>query len=272
MPRQRVPSFLVTAALLAFSQHLAHAQGSPGPRYMIAEKLDEWRLQRDQAQLQHDLERGDSARVNRDLNRIEMDQWWIGIDRRGGWSNLPLPQPITPGATLIPHPQYPGYGYYPANPTQLYQLKRPGPGSNPAPAGMAAASSAVGSTPGARTSPARVSVVILNSERSGGPVNYVVDRVTYKTDSGRLQRLAVGPSSSIAFDRGGDFGVQRYALSAGVYEFRTSDRGWALFKVDSAPREESSEPLPALPGPATPARTASPDPGESGARRPTPHG
>lgn len=89
-------------------------------------------------------------------------------------------------------------------------------------------------------------MVILNSEESGKAVKYVVDGVTHKTESGRVQRVSVGPSSAILFDRGGDFGVQRYALSAGAYEFRPSDKGWALFKLQPLPREGASEALPAL--------------------------
>ena len=74
-------------------------------------------------------------------------------------------------------------------------------------------------------------MVIANPEQMRVAVNYVVDGVSYKTESGRVQRLVVGPSSTIIYDRGGAFGVDRYALSAGVYEFRASDRGWVLVKL-----------------------------------------
>ncbi len=81
------------------------------------------------------------------------------------------------------------------------------------------------------TAPAGVSVVIVNAERTGVTVSYVVDGVVYKTGSGGEQRLVVAPTGTIAYDRGGDFGVQRYALSAGAYEFRASETGWALVKL-----------------------------------------
>jgi hypothetical protein len=42
-------------------------------------------------------------------------------------------------------------------------------------------------------------------------------------------------SSTIWYDRGGDFGVQRYALSVGVYEFRSSGAGWGLVKLRPMP-------------------------------------
>ncbi len=146
----------------------------------------------------------------------------------------PLPQPISLSAALVPHPQYPGDGYYPSNPTQFYKFPQPAPVLNPAPGGGASSNAASGSTP-STTTRAEVSVVIRNPEQTGVAVNYVVDGITYKTENGSVQRLVVGPSSRILFDRSGDFGVQRYAISAGVYEFRSSDTGWALVKLRPTP-------------------------------------
>jgi hypothetical protein len=78
---------------------------------------------------------------------------------------------------------------------------------------------------------AGVSVVIVNPARTGVAVSYVVDGVVYRTASGDQRTLVVAPTATIAYDRGGDFGVQRYALSAGAYEFRVSETGWALVKL-----------------------------------------
>ena len=223
-------------SLLSDSVRPAHAQGQPGPWFKLAEKLDERRLEHDQAQLQADIRKGDSARVHRDLEQIQRDEWWLTVDRAGRHfgPTPPLPNPIALGVALVPHPPYPGYGYDPSDPTQLYPLPQPAPVLNPSPAGGSSSHPAPGSTPGTPP-PAPLSVVIRNPAKWGVAVNYVVDGVTYKTESGGLQTLVVGPSSTIRYDRGGDFGVQRYALSAGEYEFRSSDTGWALVKLRPSP-------------------------------------
>jgi hypothetical protein len=232
----------VTAAglLLSNSPRPAHAQEVLGLWYKLAEKIDETQLQHDQARLQSDIRKGDTARVNRDLEQIRRDEWWLTVDRRRRrfGPTPPLPQPTALSAALVPHPQYPGYGYDPSNPTQLYHLTQPAPVLNPAPGGGASSHSAPGSTPGTTTR-AQVSVVILNSEQTGVAVNYVVDDITYRTESGGLQRLVVSPSSTIRFDRVGAFGVQQYTLSAGVYEFRSSEMGWALVRTGTGTQLET---------------------------------
>ena len=239
----RLTILSVTLWLASIAPRSAYAQDPFRlPEDFLFEKVDEWWLQHDEARLQNDINRGDARRVNRDLNRIQWDERRIWYDRRrirrdlflppGPW--VPRPQPIPMDATLIPHPQYPGYGYYPSKPTQLYQIPQPVPVLNPAPGGGSSSRSSPASTADTTTR-AQVSVVIRNAEQTGVDVNYVVDDVAYKAVSGGLQRLVVGPSSTIHYDRGGTFGVQRYGLSGGVYEFRSSDTGWALVKLRPAP-------------------------------------
>ena len=79
----------------------------------------------------------------------------------------------------------------------------------------------------ATATPAPVSVVIVNAGPPGAAVEYVIDGIASRIESGQQQRLAVGSTSTILYDRGGDLGEQRYALSAGAYEFRASGTGWA---------------------------------------------
>jgi hypothetical protein len=179
----------VSAASLLLSDSLrpVRAQGPLALWYKLAERVDEKRLEQDQARLDDDLKRGDTARVNRDLEQIRRDEWWLTIDRNGRrfGPTPPLPQPAAGSAATV-------------------------------------------------TVPPQVSVVVIqNPEQSGLAVNYVVDGVTFRTEPGGRQSLVVGPSSTICFDRGGDFGVARYALSAGVYEFRSSAAGWGLVKLKS---------------------------------------
>jgi hypothetical protein len=181
----------VSAACLLVSDSVppARAQGPIGLWYRLAERVDEKRLEQDQARLQDDLRSGDTARVNRDLEQIRRDEWWLTIDRNGRrfGPTPPLPQPAASSAAPV-------------------------------------------------TVPPQVAVVVIqNPEQSGLAVNYVVDGVTYRTERGGRQSLVVGPSSTIWYDRGGDFGVQRYALSVGVYEFRSSGAGWGLVKLRPMP-------------------------------------
>jgi hypothetical protein len=252
----------VAVLLLSAPQRTANAQGWVGPRYRIAEQLDEWKLERDQARLQSDIASGNSAGVSRDLNRIQEDQYWLGVDRRG--FVLPWQQQgaaAAPAGMLVPHPQYPGYGYYTASPTRLYPLPQPAGAPNQAGAPGTPTTSA------ASSAPTQVAVVIHNSEQSGTPVNYLVDGFTYKTDSGQFQKLALRPSTPIIYDRGGEFGVQRYVLSPGVYEFQPSDKGWALFKLSSDPNDDGSvAPLTAK----DPAKTTTPAPASAPASDTTP--
>ncbi len=62
-------------------------------------------------------------------------------------------------------------------------------------------------------------------------MDFAIDGVTYKVASGPPQQLAVTSASEVTFDRGGSLGNQRYSLSAGAYEFRPTDAGWALYKL-----------------------------------------
>jgi hypothetical protein len=246
--------FLASISVVGFSHRAAHAQGLG---YRIAERLDERRLERDQARLQRDMSQGNTAAVNRDLNRIREDQWWLNVDRQGAQGGQAAPA-AAPGASLTPHPQYPGYGYYPSDPTQLYVLPQPAP-SPPANTTQESSGASTASPPPS----VRVSVTILNSAETGGPVNYVVEGAVYTTESGESQRILVSPSSAILYDRGAEFGVQRYTLSSGVYEFRVSEKGWALYKL-APPREPEREAVPALTrGQNAPATASAPRAGES---------
>ncbi len=267
-------TILLATIWLASQAPPAHAQDLlrlPGD--FVAEGIDEWELQYHRARLQDDINRGDAVRVNRDLNRIQRDEWRLWYDRRrirwdmllpgGPW--VPTPRKIPLEATLIPHPQYPGYGYYPSNPTQLYPLPQPALSPDPGPSEKGSAGPASGSASGATATPAPVSVVIVNAGPPGAAVEYVIDGIASRIESGQQQRLAVGSTSTILYDRGGDLGEQRYALSAGAYEFRASGTGWALFKLPPTLREDANPSLSvAVPRNDLPATSGAPNDGESG--------
>lgn len=257
----RRPTWIVV--LLWLSTSLLSLSPSPARGQLFQDIFREWRdefrLERDEARLQYDINSGNMARAYDDLNRIGWDERNIMIDRQNIRSDLFLPYAapmpaapmVGPPATLIPHPQYPGYGYYPSNPSLLYPLPQPMPVPSNTPAGAVAPggpaaglSPTPGMTPNTSAAPVEIPVVILNSEKTGVAVHYVVDGVAYTTQSGYSQRLVVSPRSTIVFDRGGRFGETKYSLSAGVYEFRPSDTGWALYKLDPRPDSPSTGPAP----------------------------
>jgi hypothetical protein len=229
-PMFRYTLFCATILLASIATPQARAQDPTDlPVDFLFKGIHEWELERHQARLQNDIDRGDAAGMNRDLNRIQRDEWRLWYDRRrirrdmwlpaGPW--VPLPRSIPPGETLIAHPQYPGYGYYASNPTQLYQLPQP------------EAPSILPTT----TAETQFAVVISNAGPSGATIDYVIDGVAYSTESSQHQRLVVSPRSTIVYNRGGDLGVQRYSLSAGVYEFQSHEAGWALFKLKPPPAD-----------------------------------
>jgi hypothetical protein len=230
-PTYRLSIFSAAILLAAFAPRPLRAQDPLDlPTDFLWQKMHEWKLQHDQGRLQNDINQGDAISVNRDLDRIRRDErllWW---DRRrirrdmwlpaGPWVS---PSPRIPvGETLVAHPQYPGYGYYPSNPAQLYQLPQ------------------AAIDPSAGAAPDQVAVVIVNAGEPGPAIEYVVDGRTYKIESGQHQRLVVKPRSTILYDRGGELGGQRYTLSAGVYEFRSGTHGWALFKLKATARDDAS--------------------------------
>ncbi len=78
---------------------------------------------------------------------------------------------------------------------------------------------------------ASFSIEIKSTGRPGAYVDYFIDGAAYQIGGGERRKLDVRLGATIAYDRGGDLGPQRYSLSAGVYEFRPSESGLALYKL-----------------------------------------
>lgn len=87
-------------------------------------------------------------------------------------------------------------------------------------------------------------VVIRNSCGKGVPVAFLVDDRSEELGDGQSRTFS-GSSHVVEFDRGGDLGTARYELTAGVYAFAVTDRGWELVR-ETNPSSARTADRPAL--------------------------
>ncbi len=180
----------------------------------VNQALAEHRLQYLQAKLRRDSERGNSVAVDRDARRIDnvkyriaMDEWLIRWNSR----------------------QYPCFYTIRTDPVScaaIAQATHPIPSPYP-PQYVPTASP--------MAAPPTIAITIVNAEPAGAGLGFDINGLTYQAPAGSRQNLTVAPDSYISYDRGGSFGQQRYLISAGVYEFRSTAQGWALYKRPSTP-------------------------------------
>ncbi len=181
---------------------------------IVNQALAERRLQNLEAKLRRDAERGDIAAEDCDVRRIDNVRYRIAIDEwliRWNSRQYPCFYPIRTDAVscaAIAQATHPTPAPYP-------------PQSVPTPGPMAAAST--------------ISITIINAEPSGPGVAFAIDGVTHQASAGSRQDLAVAPGSIITYDGGGSLGRRRYLISPGLYEFRSTTEGWALYKLAVMP-------------------------------------
>lgn len=221
----------VAFVLALFTSRAADAQVVvvPGPRqplhmpnpwvtgayYDIGDKkLAEHHLRKLQAKLQRNGDRGDSASVDRDLRRIQELKFRITVDE---W--------------LIRKNLNQDPGYYPlrideTSLSAITDMRRPAEAP-------AFTQTVLSSGP---TAPApMITITIVNAEPTGAGVAFAIDGVAHQADSGSRQDLAAATGSYITYDGGGSLGQRRYLISPGVYEFRSTAEGWALYKLTDMP-------------------------------------
>ena len=80
-----------------------------------------------------------------------------------------------------------------------------------------------------------ITITIVNAEQAGDGIVFAIDGVTHQAPAGSRQDLAVAPGSHITYDGGGSLGQRRYRISPGLYEFRSTAEGWALYKLAAKP-------------------------------------
>lgn len=71
--------------------------------------------------------------------------------------------------------------------------------------------------------------IIRNPAKSGGAVAFVVDEEDeVALNEGQSHSLLTSSNYTVEFDRGGDYGISRKTIGAGVHEFVVTERGWDL--------------------------------------------
>jgi hypothetical protein len=181
---------------------------------VVNQELAEHRLQKLQAKLRRDAERGDMDAVDRDVRRIDnvkyritIDEWLIRWNSRHYPDFYPIRTDAVSCAAIAQA----------THPTQVPNPQRP----FPTPVPMAAAPT--------------ISITIVNAEPVGAGVAFAIDGITHQAPAGSRQDLAVAPDSHITYDAGGSLGQRQYRISPGLYEFRSTAEGWALYKLPSMP-------------------------------------
>jgi hypothetical protein len=180
----------------------------------VNQALAEKHLQHLEAKLRRDAERGNYAAVDRDVccidnlrYRIAIDEWlirWNSLQNPGFYpirtnavSRAAIAQAATPIVVPIPWQPVP----------------------TPTPGPMAAAPT----------------ITIVNAESAGAGVAFAINGVAHQSPAGSRQELAVAPDSNITYDSGGELGQRRYLIAPGLYEFRLTAEGWALYKLPGMP-------------------------------------
>jgi hypothetical protein len=69
-------------------------------------------------------------------------------------------------------------------------------------------------------------LVLINE--TGLSVTYVLAGTSYGLTTGNAHKYQLAQAAIIEFDRGGSFGLARYTLAPGTYEFSVTDKGWDL--------------------------------------------
>jgi hypothetical protein len=107
---------------------------------------------------------------------------------------------------------------------------------------------ASGPTPNSRP------ITIRNPEKYSTPLTFKLNEQQVRLEPGQQTTVTFDRSFNIEFDRGGQYGTQRYSMQDGNFEFIVGDRGWDLRRYTEAASTspQLNNPLPANPLPANP--------------------
>lgn len=185
-----------------------------GAQYDIVNQAQaERRLQKLQAKFRGDAERGDSAAADRDARRIANVGYRIVVDE---WliRKLSLQDP----------------GCYPfridaMSYDAILEAARPAQVINPS---LLQATGAMASAP-------TIGITIVNAAPAGAGVAFAINGVPRQVSGGTRQELIVAPGSILNYDGGGTLGQRQYRLTPGIFEFRSTAEGWALYRLPDMP-------------------------------------
>jgi hypothetical protein len=182
---------------------------------IVAQKIAVRHLQKVQAKLKDDAERGDTAAVDHDLHRIDKlnyciatNEWLIRWNMRQ-YPDFYPPARIDPLSVAV-IAEFTHGPLAPYRPQSAVTLGR-----------MAAAPT--------------MPVTIANVEKTGASISFAIEGVAHELLSGARLSGNVAVNSNITYDAGGTLGKRRYRLSPGLFEFRSTAEGWALYKVSDQP-------------------------------------
>lgn len=86
-------------------------------------------------------------------------------------------------------------------------------------------------------------VTVRNPAASDVKLTYLLDdQREHEIAAGETQKLMEKRSYVVSFDRGGEHGTARYAISEGVYEFTMTDHGWELYRQKETPADKQADP------------------------------
>ena len=208
--------------------------GNTGVKYdIVNQAMAERRLQKVQAKLARDNERGDAAAVDRDAyrinnlkNRIVVDEWLIR-------KNLLMDPGPYPHSLRLDHISCTAIANA-ARPAQEPRIPQYTAGAMPmtmpAPTPTYAA---VAPTPGPTST--NQTITIVNAQPAGADVSFTINSIPHQVAGGSRLDLTVLPDSNIIHDGGGSIGRREYRISPGVYEFRSTAEGLALYKLADKP-------------------------------------
>jgi Ni/Co efflux regulator RcnB len=73
-------------------------------------------------------------------------------------------------------------------------------------------------------------IIVVCPDSISTPINYSLNGVRYTLRPGEWQSLVNDRSWVVQFDRGGEYGLARYGLTPGTYEFTATPQGWELLR------------------------------------------
>jgi hypothetical protein len=72
-------------------------------------------------------------------------------------------------------------------------------------------------------------LVVANPEKNGVTMPFLLNGQNVELPAGKSLELPTDRAWEIKFDHGGGFGVARYSLTGGVYQFTHTGHGWELY-------------------------------------------